>query len=102
MILRSRSRNEDLGEKLTQYFLNQEKRNYTSKVILKLINEDGEEFTKTPGILNCQNSFYKDVYEEVRLVSESIQFWVKMEINYQTRIQKNQRAKLYILNWVLH
>ena len=70
MMLRSRSRYEDLGEKPTQYFLNLEKRNYTSKVIHKLVNEDGEEFTKTPDILNCQTSFYKDLYKEVNLEND--------------------------------
>ena len=33
VMLRSRSRYEDLGEKPTRYFFNLEKRNYTSKVI---------------------------------------------------------------------
>ena len=70
MMLRSRSRYEDLGEKPTQYFLNLEKRNYTSKVIHKLVNEDGEKFTKTPDILNCQTSFYKDLYKEVNLEND--------------------------------
>ena len=41
-MLRSRSRYEDLGEKPTQYFFNLEKRNYTSKVIHKLVNTEGE------------------------------------------------------------
>ena len=35
MMLRSRSRYEDLGEKPTRYFFNLEKRNYTSRVIHK-------------------------------------------------------------------
>ena len=70
MMLRSRSRYEDLGEKPTQYFFNLEKRNYTSKVIHKLVNEDGEEFTKTPDILNCQTCFYKDLYKEVNLEND--------------------------------
>ena len=70
MMLRSRSRYEDLGEKPTQYFFNLEKRNYTSKVIHKLVNEDGEKFTKTPDILNCQTSFYKDLYKEVNLEND--------------------------------
>ena len=70
MMLRSRSRYEDLGEKPTQFVFNLEKRNYTSKVIHKLVNEDGEEFTKTPDILNCQTSFYKDLYKEVNLEND--------------------------------
>ena len=65
VMLRSRSRYEDLGEKPTRYFFNLEKRNYTSKVIHKLIDEDGNEFTETPDILKCQTNFYKDLYNQV-------------------------------------
>ena len=65
MMLRSRSRYEDLGEKPTRYFLNLEKRNYTSKVIHKLVNTEGEEFTSTADILKCQTDFYKDLYKKV-------------------------------------
>ena len=61
VMLRSRSRYEDLGEKPMRYFFNLEKRNYTSKVIHKLIDEDGNEFTETPDILKCQTNFYKDL-----------------------------------------
>ena len=50
VMLQSRSRYEDLGEKPTRYFFNLEKRNYTSKVIHKLIDEDGDEFTETPTV----------------------------------------------------
>ena len=65
MMLRSRTRYEDLGRKPTKYFLNLEKRNYTSKIIHNLINSDGEEFTKTADILKCQTDFYKDLYKQV-------------------------------------
>ena len=66
MMLRSRTRYEDLGEKPTKYFLNLEKINYTSKIIHKLINSDGEEFTKTADILKWQIDFYKDLYKQVK------------------------------------
>ena len=65
MMLRSRSRYEDLGEKPTKYFFNVEKRNYTSKIIHKLVNSDGEEFRRTADILKCQTDFYKDLYKQV-------------------------------------
>ena len=51
-------------EKPTQYFFNLEKRNYTSKVIHKLVNTEGEEFTNTADILKCQTNFYKDLYKQ--------------------------------------
>ena len=42
VMLRSRCRYEDLGEKPTSYFLNLEKRNFTNKVITKIIDDDKE------------------------------------------------------------
>ena len=58
-MLRSRCRYEDMGEKPSKYFLNLESRNFTSKVISKLANENGEEYTETQDILNYQNSTIK-------------------------------------------
>ena len=46
-MLRSRSRYEELGEKPTKYFLQLENRNYTNKVINKLVDENGNEFNDT-------------------------------------------------------
>ncbi|MEW8689273.1 MAG: hypothetical protein AB2556_25910 [Candidatus Thiodiazotropha sp.] len=43
VMLRSRCRYENLGEKAISYFFNLEKRNYTNKVIVKLIEENGKE-----------------------------------------------------------
>ena len=42
-------------------------RNYTSKVIHKLVNTEGGggEFTSTADILKCQTEFYKDLYNKV-------------------------------------
>ena len=55
-MLRSKCRYQDLGEKPTNYFFNLENRNFTSKVINKLV-EDGVEYTNTEDILKCQNDF---------------------------------------------
>ena len=54
----------DLGEKPTNYFFSLETRNYTSKVINKLIDEDIE-YTKTKDVLNCQKQFYEKLYDNV-------------------------------------
>ena len=53
VMLRSRSRYEDLGEKPSNYFFNLENRNYNNKVINKLVNEKGENFFETKDILGC-------------------------------------------------
>ena len=67
VLLRSRSRYEDLGEKPSHYFFNLEKRNFTSKVIHKLVNEEGKEVTETSDVLKCQTIFYKELYKEVEI-----------------------------------
>ena len=64
VMLRSRCRYEDMGEKPTNYFLNLESRNYTSKLISKLVNENGEEYTDTKDILKYQKQYYKNLYSE--------------------------------------
>ena len=67
VLLRSRSRYEDLGEKPSHYFFNLEKRNFTSKVIHKLVKEEGKEVTETSDVLKCQTNFYKELYKEVEI-----------------------------------
>ena len=51
----------DLGEKPSNYFFSLETRNYTSKVINKLKDEDIE-YTKMKDVLNCQK-LYDNVNE---------------------------------------
>ena len=62
VMLRSRSRYEDLGEKPSNYFFNLENRNYNNKVMNELVNEKGEEFIETKDILGCQKDFYQNLY----------------------------------------
>ena len=71
IMLRSRSRYEELGEKPTKYFLQLENRNYTNKVINKLVDENGNEFNDTKNILNCQLNFYKNLYDDTNLVDDT-------------------------------
>ena len=61
-MLRSRCRYEDMGEKPSKYFLNLESSNFTSKVISKLVNENGEEYTEMQYILNYQKLYYKNLF----------------------------------------
>ena len=64
VILRSRSRYQDLGEKPSKYFLHLENRNFMNKVMRKLVDEDGSEYYEYKDILNCQRSFYERLYNE--------------------------------------
>ena len=69
VMLRSKCRYMDLGEKPTNYFFNLENRYYTSKVINKLIYDDIE-YTKTNEVLNCQKQLYEKLYDNVYEVDE--------------------------------
>lgn len=70
VMLRSKARYEDLGEKPTKYFLNLENRHFTNKVMNKLIDDDDSHYTDTKDILNCQKRFYQKLYEEVKITNE--------------------------------
>ena len=57
VMLRSRCRYEELGEKPSGYFLNLENRNFMDKVITKLIDSDGNEYRNSDDILNNKVQF---------------------------------------------
>ena len=59
----------DQGEKPKNYFFILENRNYTSKVINKLIYDDIE-YTKTNDVLNCQKQFYEKLYDNENEVDD--------------------------------
>ena len=63
-ILRAKVRWLDSGEKPTKYFLNLENRNYTSKLIPKIILESGEEIFNQEDILGEQKNYYENLYSE--------------------------------------
>ena len=71
VMIRSRCRYEDLGEKPSSYFFNLEKRNFTNKVITKIIENDGQECLTTEEILNSQKSYFKTLYSENNAVDNN-------------------------------
>ena len=71
VMLRSRCRYQDLGEKPSKYFFNLESRNFTNKVITKLVDEDGSEFINTQDVLNCQKRFYENLYDSNNNISDN-------------------------------
>ena len=64
VMLRSRSRYQDLGEKPSKYFFKLENRNYANKAMTKIIENDGTEHTETNEILKCQWQFYENLYND--------------------------------------
>ena len=65
VMLRSRSRYQDLGEKPSKYFFNLENRNFYNKTINKIIESDGTEYSETKEILKCQQKFYENLYSDI-------------------------------------
>ena len=60
-----------LGEKPSSYFFNLEKRNFTNKVITKIIEDDGHESLTTDEILDSQKAYYKTLYSENNAVDNN-------------------------------
>ena len=71
VMLRSRCRYEDLGEKPTKYFLSLENRNYQDKVIQHLIDDKGKEVNKTKDILEVQKNYYKNLYAKLMQIDDT-------------------------------
>lgn len=62
MIIRSRVKWKQEGEKTSKYFCNLEKRNFTDKAMGLLQNEKGEIISEQENILKEVHDFYKDLY----------------------------------------
>ena len=62
IILRSKAKWVEEGEKNTKYFLNLEKRNQNSTYIKTLINKKGEEINNIDSIIKEEEIFYKELY----------------------------------------
>ena len=62
IIVRSRARWVEDGERSTSYFLNLEKRHKSSNVIRKLKDENGVDVNANNDILNVLSRFYKNLY----------------------------------------
>jgi hypothetical protein len=64
IMLRSKADWAEHGEKNTKFFLNLEKRNYKTKCITKLINEEEITINDKDEILNYEAKYYKKLYTE--------------------------------------
>ena len=60
-----------LGKKPSNYFLNFEKRNFTNKVITKIIENNGQESLSTEEILNSQKTYVINLYSENVLIDDT-------------------------------
>ena len=63
VMFRSKAKWVEEGEKNTKYFYSLEKARYNAKTCYKVVNEKGEEITDGDRIIECQRSFYQDLYQ---------------------------------------
>ena len=81
LIIRSRARWIEYGEKSSQYFCTLEKRNYINKNIKKIIDNNGTVITNLKCILEKISDFYKNLYRSRDDVIE--------DVNLSTLIDRN-------------
>lgn len=72
IILRSKERNIEEGEKCTRYFF--KKILNKSGAIIKLKNKKGEEKIKTEDILEIVEDFYEELYKEKEIENEVLKY----------------------------
>ena len=89
VIIRSRLRWYEEGERSTAYFFGLEKRQYNEKNIKRLVLEDGSEIRDTNSILKEQCKFYRKLYERN---DDRIDKWME-SIPLENRKQLNEEEK---------
>ena len=92
LITRSRAQWIEQGEKPTKYFCNLEKRNFTNKTIVRLLDNNGEEIINQCDILSKIKNFYEDLYSSRDHLLDDIDLNNKLnnyEIPKLTEIEKD-------------
>jgi exonuclease III len=69
MIIRSRVKWTELGEKSTNYFCNLENKNYINKNMQELKKENGNIIVEQKELLKEQRTFYKNLYSENKKIN---------------------------------
>ena len=64
LIIRSKAKWTEEGEKCSKYFMNLEKRNISKKSITDLIDTDGNVVKNQEELINLQVQYYKDLYKK--------------------------------------
>jgi hypothetical protein len=72
LIIRSKAKWYEEGEKCTKYFMNLEKRNVNRKIITNLVDNEGKKVTSDDDIIKMQMEFYQGLYKIKGQTSESM------------------------------
>ena len=105
IIIRSRVRWAEEGEKPTNYFCHLESRNYINKTITKIEKQNGQTITKQEDILNQVKLFYENLYEnhdtndnqdsEIISILENIQENPKLSLEIKNKLKASLPTKKY-------
>ena len=87
IIIRTKAKWKVEGEKSTKYICNLEKRQYTKKIIPKLISEEGFEITDLKDILEEQKTFYKKLYTNTDIDNENIDTFLDEQNPFYTKVR---------------
>ena len=77
VLLRSKAQWIEDGEKISKYFCNLEKRNYVSKHMSNMINEDGNILTDQKDIKEHVKNFYEALYKEQKNEEKKVEDLIK-------------------------
>ena len=91
IIIRSRAKWHEEGERSTSYFLNLEKRMFSDKLIASLENGDGKLITDQKEIIKRLVEYYRDMFKKRSVDSLSENFMDGVNIK---QITNNERAEL--------
>ena len=104
IIIRSRLKWAEEGEKPTRYFCNLESRNYVNKVIAKVVKDDGTVVTKQKEIFEEVKHFYKTLYKnqiniqdnEIQILLQSLSQYPKLSVE-ETNLLNGELTEQEIL-----
>ena len=91
IIVRSRAKWREEGERSTSYFLNMEKRMFSDKLIATLENSDGKLITNQKEIINRLVEYYREIFKKRSVDKLSENFMNGVHIK---QITSNERAEL--------
>ena len=95
MMLRSKAKFSEEGEKNSKYFLNMEKQNYTNKYMKSIINSDGSIVNNPREILEEQANFFQKVYTSVTRPDDEIKHLHRefLENNQIPKLSPEEKAE---------
>lgn len=104
IIIKSRLKWAEEGEKPTRYICNLESRNYVNKVIPKVVKDDGTAVTKQKEILEEVKHFYKTLYKnqiniqdnEIQMLLQSLSQYPKLSVE-ETNLLNGELTEQEIL-----